>query len=251
MTVQIKGVQIAGISALTIRNMLRGASELVSAEDVAQRCKIPLRRAKQIVETLVSGGYLEFDKRYKELTNPYVPGGEKPRYRRVPYYKLTAKGEKLAQASARSKMPRGKAELILAGLLRRVEEVNETPHYLFRIPTVIVFGSYVRGEAFLSDFDIAVDLEPKWERASKEFEVQSKKRVDVAQAKGRRFSNIVEYLFWPEREVMLHLKARTRGLSLHSMDDFVRMRKDNNFAYKVLIGNADKIAEKLEKRDGG
>ena len=53
----------------------------------------------------------------------------------------------------------------------------------------------VRGEAFLSDVDIAVDLEPKWERASKEFEVQSKKRVDVAQAKGKRFSNIVEYLY--------------------------------------------------------
>jgi hypothetical protein len=63
-------------------------------------------------------------------------------------------------------------------------------------------------------------------------------------------SNIVEYLYWPEREVMFHLKARTRGLSLHSMDDFVRMRKDSNFAYKVLKGNTDKIAEQLAKRDG-
>ncbi len=87
--------------------------------------------------------------------------------------------------------------------------------------------------------------------ASKEFEVQSKKRVDVAQAKGRRFPNIVEYLYWPGREVMLHLKARTRSLSLHLMDDFVHMRKDNNFAYEILIGNADKIAEQLAKRDGG
>jgi predicted nucleotidyltransferase len=248
MTVQIKGVRIAGISALTIRNMLRGVNELVCAEYVAQRCKVPLRRAKQIVKTLVSEGYLEFDKRYKQLANPYVPGKEKPRYRHVPYYKLTVQGGKLAQASALNKMPRERAEPILAGLLRRVEEVNATPHYLFRIPTVIVYGSYVRGEAFLSDVDIAVDLEPKWERASKEFEVQSKKRVDVAEAKGRRFSNIVEYLYWPEREVMLHLKARTRGLSLHPMDDFVGMRKDNNFAYKILIGDADKIAEQLAKQ---
>lgn len=106
MTVQIKDVQIARISALTIRNMFRG-NELVCAEYVAQRCKVPLRRAKQIVETLVSEGYLEFDKRYKELANPYVPGKKKPRYRQVPCYKLTAKGEKLAQASALSKMPRG------------------------------------------------------------------------------------------------------------------------------------------------
>jgi predicted nucleotidyltransferase len=250
MTVQIKGVQIARISALTIRKMLRGANELVCAEYVARRCKVPLRRAKQIVKTMVSEGYLEFEKRHKELANPYVPGKEKPRYRDVPYYKLRAQGEKLTQASALGKMPRERAEPILAGLLRRVEEVNATPHYLFRIPTVIVYGSYVRGEALLSDVDNAVGLEPKWERASKEFEVQSKKRVDVAQTKGRRFSNIVEYLYWPEREVMLYLKARTRGLSLHSVDDFVRMRKDNNFAYKILIGNSDKIAEKLAKRDG-
>jgi hypothetical protein len=94
-----------------------------------------------------------------------VPGKEKSRYRHVSYYKLTAQGEKLAQASALSKMPRGRAESILAGLLRRVEAVNATPHYLIRIPTVIVYGSHVRGEAFLSDVDIAVDLEPKWERA--------------------------------------------------------------------------------------
>jgi predicted nucleotidyltransferase len=251
MTVQIKGLQIARISAVTIRNMLRGVTERLCAEYVAARCKVPLRRAKQIVETLVSEGYLKFDKRYKELVNSYVPGKEKPRYRHVPYYKLTVKGEKLARASAVSKMPRTKAEPILAGFLKRVEEVNATAHYLFRIPSVIVYGSYVRGEAFLSDVDIAVDFEPKWERASKEFKVQCKKRVDVAQAKERRFSNIVEYLYWPEREIMLHLKARTRGLSLHSMDDFVRMRKEDKFAYKVLIGNADKIAERLAKRDTG
>lgn len=148
MTVQIKGEQIAGISAVTIRNMLRGVNELLCAEYVAARCKVPLRRAKQIVETLVSEGYLEFDNQYKELVNPYVPGKEEPRYRHVPYYKLTVKGEKLAQASAVSKMPRAKAEPILAGLVKRVEEVNVTAHYLFRIPTVIVYGSYVRGEAF-------------------------------------------------------------------------------------------------------
>jgi predicted nucleotidyltransferase len=250
MTLQIKGAQIAGMPALTVRNMLRGAGELLGAEYVAARCKVSARRAKQIIETLVSKGYLEFDKEYRQLMDSYVPGKEKPRYRYVPIYKLTVMGAKLAQASAAGKMPRAKAELILAGLLQRVTEVNATAHYLFRIPTVIVYGSYVRGEAFVSDVDIAVDLEPKWHRSSKEFASQSRKRVAAAEAKGRRFSNIVEYLFWPEREVNLHLKARTRGLSLHSMDDFVEMRKDDNFEYKVLVGDRDEIAEQLAKRDG-
>ena len=250
MTLQIKGAQIAGMPAVTVRNMLRRAGELLGAEYVAARCKVSARRAKQIIETLVSKGYLEFDKEYRQLVDSYVPGKEKPRYRYVPIYKLTVMGEKLAQASAAGKMPRAKAELILAGLLQRVTEVNATAHYLFRIPTVIVYGSYVRGEAFLSDVDIAVDLEPKWHRGSKEFASQRRKRVAAAEAKGRRFSNIVEYLYWPEREVKLHLKARTRGLSLHSMDDFVGMRKDDNFEYKVLVGDGDEIAEQLAKRDG-
>ena len=60
MTVQIKGVQIARSSALTIRNMLRGVNELVCGEYLAQRCKVPLRRTKQIVKTPVSEGYLQF-----------------------------------------------------------------------------------------------------------------------------------------------------------------------------------------------
>ena len=45
-------------------------------------------------------------------------------------------------------------------------------------------------------------------------------------------------------------EAGTQGSNLHSTEDFVRMRKDDNFAYKILIGNADKVAEQLAKSDG-
>jgi hypothetical protein len=136
-------------------------------------------------------------------------------------------------------------------LLRRVEEVNGVAEYLFRIPTVIVYGSYVRGEILLSDVDIAVELEAKWDPATishEEFVARTNKRVQAASTKGRTFSSFFEQLEWPRREVLLHLKARTRGLSLQPLNDFVQMEKDDNFAYRVLIGNANKIAEQLAKR---
>jgi hypothetical protein len=46
---------------------------------------------------------------------------------------------------------------------------------------------------------------------------------------------------------MLHLKARTKGLSIHELYDFIGMKKDSNFAYKVLLGDAPKIAEQIAK----
>jgi len=252
-TVQIRGVQIAGLPAIRIRDILRRVHSLLDAPFIADRCNVSARRATKIIEKLVAEGYLEFAERSRqELAAPFSPRNEKRRYRYVDCYKLTKKGEKLAQASAAGKMPRTDAERIIKGLLRRVDEVNAVSDYLFRVPTVVVYGSYVRGEARLGDVDIAVELEPKWDVANtgtEQYAALTNKRVGVARAKGRAFPSFLEELDWPVREVMLHLKARTRGLSLHRLEDFVGMEKDENFAYRVLIGDMNRIAARLAERD--
>src|ERR1700694_1718871 len=158
---QIKGLQIAGLPAITVRNMLRTVQSALDDDFVAERCSLSGRRAKQVIQELVKAGYVEFFERSRVLAYPYTPGKEKPRYRSVDYYKLTEKGHKLAQASAVSKMPHTRAAQIVAGLLKRVEEVNVNAEFMYRVPTVIVYGSYVRGELHVSDVDIAVDLEAK------------------------------------------------------------------------------------------
>jgi len=251
-TVQIKGVEIAGLPAIRIRDILRRVHSLLDAPFIANRCKVSSRKAKQIIEELAAEGYLEFERSRQNLAAPYSPRKEKRRYRQVDCYKLTKKGERLARASAAGKMPRTKAERILEGLRRRVEEVNAASDYLFRIPTVVVYGSYVRGEALLSDIDIAVELEPKWDIANtstEQYAALTNKRIEVAEAKGRMFPSFFEELDWPRREVMLHLKARTRGLSLHGLEDFFEMEKDENFAYRVLTGDLNRIKKRLAKRD--
>jgi predicted nucleotidyltransferase len=250
MTMQIKGLQIAGLPAIAVRKMLRRVHYLLDVDLVAASCELPTRMAKQVIQELVNDGYIEFAERSRVLAYPYTPGKEKPRYRWVDYYKLTDKGDKLTQASATNKMPRTKADRIIANFMKRVEEVNANADYMFRIPTVILYGSYVRGEPHLSDVDIAVDFEAKWDRGNtsqEEFLALTNKRVTVAQANGRVFSSFDGTLDWPRREVMLHLKARTKGLSIHELYDFIGMKKDSNFAYKVLLGDAPKIAEQIAK----
>ena len=108
MTMQIKGVQMAGLPAKTVRDMLRRLNiySLMDTLFVAARCKVSTHKAKEVIKTLADGGYIEFDHRGRELLNSYRPGVEKPRYREVDYYKLTDKGIELRNASAATKMPR-------------------------------------------------------------------------------------------------------------------------------------------------
>ncbi len=138
-------------------------------------------------------------------------------------------------------MPRMRADQIIADLLKRVQEVNANMGYLYRIYMVIVYGSYVRNEVSLS----AISLDKKWPQ--NEHRRRENERIRLARDHGRTFSNLVEELFWPRNEVILRLKARTRGLSLHMMDDFLGMEKDLNFNYMVLFGDAAQVAEQITR----
>ena len=142
-------------------------------------------------------------------------------------------------------MPRTKANQIIVALLKRVEEANAMD-FAYRIPTVIVYGSYVRGETFLSDVDIAVELEGKWD-SDEERDSREKQRIKFAFASGRTFSNFIDELSWPKYEVQRYLKARTRGLSVHPLDDFIRMQKDKNLRIEFCANDADRVAAQLRE----
>src|ERR1700730_11228333 len=146
LTMQIKGAQIAGHPAIAVRNMLRRFYSGFSKFHVVGRFNVSPHEADEVIKQLLDGGYVEFDERQD--------GAD--------YYKPTGKGVKLIQASAVNKMPRAKAEQIVAQLMKRVGEINANAEYVYRVSTVIVFGSYARGEPLLSDVDIATELKRKW-----------------------------------------------------------------------------------------
>jgi flagellar biosynthesis regulator FlaF len=234
-TMQIRSLFIAGIPARVVRDAMRRARhrDAFTHSLFVEECKVPEHKAREIIKALVSGNFVEVVER---------PGWADRERKR--WYKATAEGVRLSNATGLRRMPRSKADAMLADFLKRVQEVNAHPEYIYRISTVIVSGSYARGESTLGDLDIFYGLEPR--SLASDQKKAERIRIDAARIKGRLFSNIVDELYWPEHEVRLHLKARTLGLSLHSLDEFFRMEKDNRFAYKVLVGDVEIIAARLE-----
>jgi hypothetical protein len=67
------------------------------------------------------------------------------------------------------------------------------------------------------------------------------------QDSGRAHQRVGYELDFPRDAVFVFLKQRKRTLSLHSLHDFIGMEKHENFSYRVLFGDKDAIAQKLEE----
>jgi hypothetical protein len=93
---------------------------------------------------------------------------------------------------------------------------RETAEYLLsQVQKAVVFGSYIGEMDRIGDLDIAVQLvrrEPDFEKHTQ----ANNRRVAEQFARGRSISNIVDQAFWWQREAMLFLRRRSRGLSLHN-----------------------------------
>lgn len=100
-----------------------------------------------------------------------------------------------------------------------MEVVNRENVYLFRVKTLVIFGSYVTSNGSVGDVDIALELRRKldlydgfedWNKAAD----QSRKAAENA---GRSFNSYHAWLNWPENQVEFFLKSRKRTLSFHSL----------------------------------
>ncbi len=68
---------------------------------------------------------------------------ESHRQNGYPFFDLTDCGVRLAYASAAKPIHRRTAERILSEFMERVNRVNATPEYLYRVDGVILFGSFL------------------------------------------------------------------------------------------------------------
>src|SRR6266550_1979535 len=60
-----------------------------------------------------------------------------------PWYELTDEGMRFAQATAAGPLSRATAERKLREFMARVEQVNESDEFAFRVVRVVLFGSYL------------------------------------------------------------------------------------------------------------
>jgi hypothetical protein len=214
---------IAGYPAIKVRNFLRRYRYTGDfAEAVTTRLKLSPEAAGEFLHELFILGLVE------ELRKQ----SEDHRFR------LTTKGETLAETSAAKPIHRRTAERLLAEFMDRVHVVNATSEYLYRVQDVILFGSMLSDAKKLGDVDVAVNLEPKIQEKD-EIEKWSMVRRRAAQMQGKSFSTIFEWTCWPMIEIYRQLKARSRSLSLHELQDVKHLP---NLSYRILLGDPKQLA---------
>jgi len=142
------------------------------------------------------------------------------------YWEVTDKGTALASATAAKPLRRVTVERLISELLDRVQEVNQDDRWAYRVETVVIFGSALTSKLRPSDVDVACSFRPRWRDAQQQ-RVHEQQRRDLRRSP---FASTIQQLYWPQFELVRFLKSRSRGLSIHRFDEWVRQ----NTKYKVL-----------------
>ncbi|GGH00137.1 hypothetical protein [Silvibacterium dinghuense] len=214
---------IAGYPAKRVRDFLRTRQSGTIFNEVAlTEFALKPKAARDLLKALVVIGFIkEYGRHDGDL-----------------YFELTCHGQNFANAPASKPIHRKTAERVLAEFMQRMERVNATSEYLYRVDTAILFGSMLSDVERLGDVDVAVNLEPK---VSEEvaFEEWQMERRRAAQIGGRSFSSYVAWLYWPREEVYKQIKARSLSLSLYELSNVKHLP---NLSYRILLGDTEQLA---------
>ena len=208
--------QIAGLPALEARKLLRALSSGMSFSkpEIAYRLSGADYDDSEILSKLLDEGLVE------KIADGVSDGDR---------YGTTVLGNAVANASAARPVLRKTAEKALSGFLDRVAEVKSNPKWLCEISEVRLFGSMLTEKPRVSDVDLAFDLTRKSECID-DFDSLCDQRVADALRAGRRFASSLDQIFWPEQEVRLYLKSRSRILSFSPLTEPEKL----DAPYKVI-----------------
>ena len=209
---------MADFPARKIRELLRQSVDCISARHATKILEIKTEQAIRLLERLEQGGLLE--------RNPALPNSDDEQS-----WKRTVKGGALANALFSTPVSRQSAEKRMREFLDRVQQVNCSSRFLYRVRKVVVFGSFLSDAPFVGDLDLAVDLCPK-EKDSRKHSELIRTRANEAASCGRRFRIYVEALRFAEQEVIMFLKARSRILQLTRCDDGVLTITESRVIYE-------------------
>ncbi len=194
------GQTIAGLPAVEIRRLIR---EAVGGQMSLRHIRECLNCSKPVADDVLAG-------LQREGFITAVDGR----------FELSLKGNALAQATAARPLLRSKAAQLISELARRAKLVNADDGWAYKVEILVVFGSFVRGATRPNDIDIGCRLVPRW---TGDVQVEAERhRRDLYPS---QFRNTVHYLYWPKLEVLRFLKARSRGLSMHELDDWILKHK--------------------------
>ena len=213
---------IADVKILKVRDFLRRLDNTDEWEDdfVVYRLKLSPKKANSLINELNRRGYIEPARIYKQKQ----------------FYRKTLKGSALGLASAAKPVTRKTANRIFSEFMDRVRQVNSDPSFLVKVKKVLVFGSYLTDALRINDIDIAVELTWKENHPLVLNKERSQLAIDlsaIAEQRGKIFRSFIDRLEWPQQEVKLFLKSRSRALSIHSIHDEIL----NRVEYRVVFSD--------------
>ena len=219
MRIDYKG-KIAEVPILKVRKLFRyvGNETEWGKDLVVGLLKISPERANTLIEELERRGYIEPSRVLD----------------RQQLWRKMLKGSTLGLASAAKPVNRKTADRVFSEFLDRVKRVNKDPYFFIKVKKVVLFGSYLSNAPKVNDVDVAVELTLKEDHS----EVLEKDKVQLAldraleaEKKGRTFATFVGRLSWPEDEVKLYLKSRSRTLSIHPIADQILHLVDHKVVF--------------------
>lgn len=213
--------KIANIPILKVRDFLKKYSnnDLLLKSTSSRGLNISDRKSSELINHLLSLEYIESD----------------GMFRREKVWKKTLKGSTFSLASAANPVYRKTAGKHLSLLLERAQFINNSMDFILKIKKIEVFGSYLSEAKRLNDVDVAVELE--WKKDHPDVKGKEKTEAALQHAekpaeKGRNFDTFLDWLTWPERQVILYLKAKSRVISIHTTDDKILDRVEKKTLFE-------------------
>lgn len=164
--------KIGDYSLREIRDLLRWLGERSFGRfAVARRLKISKREAYTVISALVDRGFLAVQ-----------PDD-------IDRFQATAQGTTLRNTRMWKRIPRAKADKIVADLIARAEQMNAASdrEWLHHVDRILVFGSYTGDSPTLGDIDVVLDMSLRESIRSKT--TDAIRSVTAAYAKRNGFKN--------------------------------------------------------------
>jgi predicted nucleotidyltransferase len=206
--------EIGGFSAIEVRRLMRKAvGRSITVRCVREALDCSVSDASRVLRHLQKAGFVESVGSHLEPTT---------------------KGSALAIATAARPLRRETAARLISNLIERARALNADDQWAYRIRTVVVFGSYARGAERPNDVDIGCELRPRWTGGEQLVREQLRREI-----RRQTFRNLTEWTAWPRLEVFRFLKTRSRGLSIHELEDWILQTTD----HAVLFRDESKTTE--------
>ena len=140
----------------------------------------------------------------------------------LPVWAVSLVGSALAKARIGQPMPRAKAEALLAQVLDRARAANKSDVWLDRVTKIVLYGSLEQtNKSHVGDVDLAIWLEPRYEREGYRARQQSMIESDDAFPK-----NIVDQLFYARRKLLRFVRGQSPRIDLADHSSSFRRNRD-------------------------